>query len=322
MKKILALALLICLAFTLVACKGETPEEPTEKDYKLVVVTDDGLGSISKNKVTSISLALVIDGDGKIVAARFDSFEASLAVDEDGELATANRITTKVEQGDSYAANRPMPAGSWEAQSTAFANFIVGKTASDVAALDTSAESVKGDTPLVAGCTMTSSTPIFQQLVAKAFAYERKVSFKATGDIKLGLDVEAKFTGDVEEGAKVSAVLAGVVLAGGKVVASMLDEFECSYEFALEDDEYTAAVKLEYGQGYKGSKNEQGDNYDAYDPMASGRWYAQAQYFANSANGKTVAELDNLSTDKVEGSCTVYTGNYKVAIVAAAKNAK
>ncbi len=319
MKKILALALLICLAFTLVACKGN--DDPVEKDYKLVVVVDDGLGAISRNKVTNIALALVIDADGKIAAARFDSIEASLEADEDGELATANRLTTKVEKGDAYTG---MPAGSWAKQAKAFEDFLVGKTASEVAALDTSSENVKAGT-LVAGCTMTSSTPIFQELVAKAFAYERKVSFKTAEDIKLGFGIEAKFEGDVEDGAKVSASYAGVVVAGGKVVASMLDEAECSYEFTEEDGEYTPAIKLVHGAGYKGTKNEQGDSYDVYPgstPMAAGRWYAQAQAYANTTVGKTVAELTNLSTDKMEGSCTIYVGNYKLAIIVAGNNVR
>ena len=317
MKKILSLVLVLSLltlaAFALGSCKKEN-------EYQLVVVVDDGLGTISRNKVTNIALALVIDADGKIAAARFDSIEASLAVDDEGELKTANRLTTKVEKGDAYTG---MAAGSWAKQAKAFEDFIVGKTAAEVAALDTS--KVSGDNPIVAGCTMSSSTPVFQKLVAKAFAYERKVSFKTAEDITVGFGIEAKFSGDVEAGAKVSAAYAAVVVAGGKVVASMLDEAECSYEFTEAEGEYTAAVKLSYGKGYAGSKNEQGDGYDTYPgstPMAAGRWYAQAQAYANTTVGKTVAELTNLSTDKIEGSCTIYVGNYKTAIVTAGKNVR
>ena len=61
---------------------------------------------------------------------------------------------------------------------------------------------------------------------------------------------------------------------------------------------------------------------EMYSPMASGRWYAQAQAFANTAVGKTVAELADLSTDKIEGSCSIYTGGYKAAIVRAAGYAR
>ena len=310
MKKILSLVLVLSLlalsAFTLASCK----KTPVEKEYTLAIAVDDGLGTISKNKVTNIALALVIDSEGKIAAARFDSIEQSLKV-TNGAVATAADITTKVEKGDAYTG---MAAGSWANQAKAFEDFIVGKTAAEVAALDTS--NVSGENPIVAGCTMSSSTPVFQSLVAKAFAYERKVSFKTADDITVGFGIEAKSTGDVEAGVKVSASYAAVVVAGGNVVASMLDEAECSYTFTEAEGAYTAAVKLSYGKGYAGSKNDQGDAYDAYSPMAGGRWYAQAQAYANSAVGKTVADLANLATEGVAG-CTIGVATYKLALIAA-----
>ena len=307
MKKILSLILVLVLSLAcLVACG--------ESEYTLSIAVDEGFKTVSKNKLTNIALALVTDADGKIVAARFDSVEASLKV-TDGEIATADRLTTKVEKGADYTG---MAAGSWADQAKAFEQFLIGKTAAEVAALDTSAESVKGETPLVAGCTMTSSTPVFQALVAKAFAYERKVTFTTSEDITLGLAIDAKLTGSVENGAKVAADYAAVAIAGGKVVASMIDSAEATYTFTYdaETEAYTAT------SSYKGTKNEQGDAYDSYSPMASGRWYAQAQAFANTSVGITVAELESLSTDKIEGSCSIYTGGYKAVIVRAAGYAR
>ena len=307
MKKILSLILVLVLSLAcLVACG--------ESEYTLSIAVDEGFETVSRNKVTNIALAIVFDAEGKIVAARFDSVEASLAV-TDGEITTENRLTTKVEKGDAYTG---MTVGSWAEQAKAFEEFLVGKTAADVAALDTSAESVKGETPLVAGCTMTSSTPVFQELVAKAYAYERKVTFTTSEDITLGLAIDAKLSGSVESGAKVAADYAAVALAGGEVVASMLDSAEASYAFAYNEE----TEKYNVTASYKGSKNEQGDAYDSYSPMPSGRWYAQAQAFANTANGSTVEELANLSTEKIEGSCSIYTGGYKAVIVRAAGYAR
>ena len=312
MKKILSLILVLVLALCCFVACGETPEN-NEKTYSLAIVVDEGLATVSGNKVTNIALALVIDAEGKIAAARFDSFEASLAVAE-GAITTSSRLTTKVEMGDAYA----MTAGSWAEQAAAFESFLVGKTADEVAALDTSAGSVMGETPLVAGCTMPNTTPVFQQLVAKAFAYERKVSFTTAETVTLGLGIDAKLSGTVEDGAKVAADYAAVAIAGGKVVASMLESAEASYAFTYNetDDAYTVAAS------YNGSKNELGDAYDSYSPMPAGRWYEQAQAFANTAVGKTAAELEGLSTEKIEGSCSIYTGGYKAVIVRAAGNAR
>ena len=315
MKKILSLALVLVFALScFVACGGNGDENT----YTLSIAVDDGFKTVSRSKVTNIALALVIDADGKIVAARFDSIENSFKL-EDGAVPTSNRLTTKVEKGDEYTG---MQVGSWQKQAKAFEDFIVGKTADEVAALDTSKENVDNDTnPLVAGCTMTSSTPVFQTLVAKAFAYERKVTFTTSETVTLGLAIDAKVTGDVEAGVKVAADYAAVAIAGGKVVASMIDSAEGTYTLAYNEESEGYDVTATY----KGTKNEQGDAYDIndyVDPMPSGRWYAQAQAFANTAVGKTVAELNDLSTDKVQGSCTIYTGGYKAVIVRAAGYAR
>ena len=319
MKKIIALILVLTLSlFAFAACGKKNNDDtnndnntPTEKTYTLSLVTDEGLGSISKNKVTNITLALVYDADGKIVAARFDSVEASLKV-TDGELTTSNRLTTKVEKGDGYTG---MNVGSWQAQAAAFEQFLVGKTAAEVAALNFVVDGA--DAGLVAGCTMKSSMPVFQALVAEAFAYERNVTFKTADTVTLGLAIDAKLTGDVENGAKVAADFAAVAVAGGKTVAAMLDSAEATVTFAYDEEAeaYTATAS------YKGSKNEQGDAYDAYKPMAGGRWYAQAQAYANSTVGKTVADLNNIPTEGVAG-CTIATAGYKAALVLAASYAR
>ena len=314
MKKILSLALVLVFALSCFVACGGNGDDNTDKTYTLSIAVDDGFKTVSKNKVTNIALALVTDADGKIVAARFDSVEASLKV-TDGAITTSDRLTTKVEKGDAYTG---MTVGSWQQQAKAFEDFLVGKTAAEVAALDTSADSVKGETPLVAGCTMTSSTPVFQTLVAKAFAYERKVTFTTSETVTAGLAIDAKLTGGVEDGAKVSADYAAVAIAGGKVVASMIDSCEATYAFAYNEE----TEKYDVTATYKGTKNEQGDAYDSFSPMPSGRWYAQAQAYANTAVGKTVAELNDLSTEKIEGSCSIYTGGYKAVIVRAAGYAR
>ena len=337
MKKIIALILVLTLTlFAFASCgkknKDETPDnnqgttetpdnnqgntgnegnggnETTVPTYYLSLVTDGGFGTISKSKVTNITLAIVFDAEGKIVAAQFDSVEASVKV-TNGEITTSDRLTTKVEKGDAYTG---MPTGNWDAQSAAFEAFLVGKTAAEVAALNFVVDGA--DAGLVAGCTMKSSMPVFQQLVAKAAAYERKVEFKAEGNFSLGLAIDAKLTGSVEDGAKVAADFAAVVAQNGKVLAAMLDSAEASFTFEYDEAEEAYETTV----SYKGSKNDQGDAYDAYSPMPSGRWYAQAQAFANTAVGKTATELANLSTNKIEGSCSIYTGGYKATIIRAA----
>lgn len=315
MKKIIAIVLLLALvACSLVACKKDeptpAPSTPTAKDYKLAVVVDKGLEAASGNP-TLVALALVWDADGKIVAARFDSVQPKYALNEEKtDIVAVDKVTTKVELGDNYD-NHKMPAGSWEKQAKAFENFIVGMTAAQVAALDTS--NVGPENPIVAGCTMSSTTPVFQALVAKAFAYERAVSFSTSETVTLGFAINCAVSGSVAKGGKIAGDVAGVAVAGGKVVASMIDSFEAKHTLTIGEDQKLSIALSEY----KGTKNEQGDAYDSYKPMAGGRWYAQAQAYANSTVGKTVAELNNIPTEGVAG-CTIATAGYKAVLVLAA----
>lgn len=311
MKKIIAIVLLLALvACSLVACKKteDAPETPAVSEYKLAVVVDNGLAAESGNP-TLVALALVWDADGKIVAARFDSAQPKYALNEDKtDIVAIDRVTTKVELGDNYN----MPAGTWESQAKAFENFIVGKTAAQVAALDTS--NVGPENPIVAGCSMSSTTPTFQALVAKAFAYERAVSFSTSETVTLGLAIDCALSGSVANGGKIAGDVAGVAVAGGKVVASMIDSFEAKHTLTIGEDQKLSIALSEY----KGTKNEQGDAYNMVTyGGAIAEWYTQAQTYANTTVGKTVAELANLAVEGVAG-CTIGVDSYKAALVRAA----
>ena len=326
MKKIISIVLLLSvLALALVGCannnnnNNENNNEnnaPAAKDYKLAVVVDEGLATVSKGGATVIALALVWDAEGEIVAARFDSVQPKFALNtEKTDIVAVDRVTTKVELGDAY---NQMPTGTWENQAKAFENYIVGMTAADVAALDTS--NVGPENPIVAGCTMSSSVPVFQALVAEAFAYERAVSFSTSETVTLGIAIDCAVSGSVAAGGKITADVAGVAFAGDKVAAAMVDSMEGKYTLAIgEDQKLTVTLKE-----YKGTKNEQGDAYgmaEYSDPKAIAEWYVQAQAFANATVGKTATEIDAIDDTAVAG-CTMYAGGYKAALVRAAGYAR
>lgn len=305
---IAAVAVVVIVPIVLaIALGGNTPDPaPTAKTYTLVVVTDSEVGvSYGAHEVSNHVLALVYDEDGKIVDARLDCAQIKPALDETGALIPQESVLTKVEKQESYG---PMPAGTWYVQSAAFEQLIIGKTAEEVAAL--AAEDV-----YAAGCTMVGTTPVFLNLVAKAFSYEYKVTFETTEDFKLGVaatsTVKAGWSGNIA----ITSNFAGVVVVGDTVAAVMLDVVEQNYsivEGALVAPE-TPAV----------SKNDQGDSYEG---MPAGPWYKQARAFAASAVGKTVAELADLeltSDALVAAGCTMQgTADYKAPLLAAAGYAK
>ena len=307
MKRIVSLLIaLLLVATALVACNNNKhPEEttpdntvnntPAEKTYTVAIAVDSAVNS--NNKVSNTALVLVLDDAGKIVAARFDAAEVTPSLEE-GAIVAVPSVQTKVEKGDAYTG---MAAGSFAKQTKAFEDYIVGKTAAEVAALDLS---------LVTGCTMQSTTPLFQALVAEAAASTLKVTFKTAETITAGIAISTK----VATSGKVSADFAGVVMAGGKVVATVIDS--CEQSFSVVEGAIVAG-------DLKVSKNEQGDTYN----MPAGPWYKQAQAFANSTVGKTVAELadiDVVSDALAAAGCTMKstTAGYKTTIIAAAGYAR
>ena len=319
---VLVVGLVIGLVLVLGGDKTPTPETPAEKTYTLSIVVDDGFKTVSRGSATAIALALVYDEDGKIVAARFDSVQPKLALNADKtDITTYDRVDTKFELGDDYGmVEKGQSKEEWDAEAIEFEKFLVGKTAAEVAAFDVSEENVKNGT-LVAGCTMYQSVPVFQTLVAKAFAYERNVTFKtASTDIKLGLAVDTKVSGSVAKGATIAADFAAVAIVDGKVEAAMLDSAEAKYNLAIAEEKLTITLKE-----YKGTKNEQGDAYgmlnSPYGGSTLAEWYDQAQAYADSTVGKTAAELSGIATEGVTG-CTIATEGYKAVLVLAAGYAR
>ena len=299
MKKIISLVLVLALVLVgLVACGTPAKED---KDYTLTLAVDT---AISKGKVSNTAMALILDADNKIVAARIDSVEATPALDDAGALVAQESVTTKVEKGAAYTG---MKAGSWADQAKAFENWLVGKTAADVAGTEFTNE-------LIAGCTMTSSMATFKALVAEAFASTNKVTFKTADAVTVGLALDTAVKASRSGGATVGTDVAVVAIAGDKVVATAIDSIEQS--FAITDGALVAG-------DLSASKGEQGDAYK----MPNGSWAKQAKAFAESTVGKTVAELNDLETVSdalAAAGCTMQntTAGYKATIIKAAGYAK
>ena len=213
-----------------------------------------------------------------------------------------------------------MPAGSFAKQAAALETAVVGKTQSEVAALanDTG---YAADTDLAASCSINIKDLL--KAIDNAFKSEHKVTFKSTAtSFTAGLSVvgsvkvtekEATETAPASTNVKYSATFATAVMAEGKVVAAILD--------TAEPELVGVSVDGSASLSYAGSKREQGDAYDAWQPMPGGRWYAQTDAYAQSAVGKTASDIATLATEGVAG-CTIGVADYKAGIEAAVKAAR
>ena len=120
--------------------------------------------------------AAVVDKDGKILAALTDATQPVITADKDGTITDATFKGTKRELGADYGMVAYGNAiAEWDAQAKAFADYTVGKTASEVAGLETvvndSGHNVTTDETLLASCTMDISG--MMAVIALAATYAR-----------------------------------------------------------------------------------------------------------------------------------------------------
>lgn len=103
--------------------------------------------------------AAVVGADGTILAALNDAIQPNITVNTAGEIVSTEYKGTKRELGDDYGMVQFGAAiAEWDAQSAAFSQYTVGKTADEVASLETvlndSGHNVSVDETLLASCTM------------------------------------------------------------------------------------------------------------------------------------------------------------------------
>ena len=116
--------------------------------------------------------AVTTDADGKITSSIWDCTQAKFTTTEEGAVAAKDEtIVPKQTQKEAYGMTAASPIGKeWFEQANAYAAWLVGKTAADVAAVETDAEGHNGptDADIAASCTMDVRE--FNNAVAKALA--------------------------------------------------------------------------------------------------------------------------------------------------------
>ena len=315
MKRLFAIVLCLCMLLTFfVACNDE-PETPAEADYKLgmgVVVSMDS-SKTGTAQVDATVATVVTDKDGKIVACRIDVAQNKMTV-TDGAVEATKTFETKMELGDRYnmaAYGQPNVEGGtvkeWYVQTKAFEQYVVGKTAAEVAAIQTKEvnnHQIAVDEALLnAGCTMQITE--FMAAVVKACNDEQGMSFKTAAAFTLG--VAAKTTVDSATKAATAEAdgvvamytdFACAVVADGKVIATLNDAIQPKIGMNAAGEITTktfTATKRELKEGY---------NMAAYgQPNIEGgtvkEWYIQSAAFSSYVVGKTAAEIAGMQTKEV-----------------------
>ena len=346
MKKILAIALCLCMVLCAVACGGTK-----EAEYKLgmgIVVNMDS-SKAGNAQVDATVATVVTDAEGKIVACRIDVAQNKMAV-ADGAVDTAKTFETKMELGSRYGMEGKVDNDGngvmleWDAQAKAFEAYVVGKTGSEVAALQTQeagGHQIAVDTALLeAGCSMQITD--FMAAVAKACADEQGMSFKTAATFTLGVAAKTTAaestaaTAEAEGVVKMYTDFAAAVIADGKIIATLNDAIQPQIKInaagEIVEKSFTE-TKRNLKEGYNmatygASMDNNGDGQVL-------EWYIQSQAFSNYVVGKTGAEVAAMQTKTLENGyqisaddalltagCTIQITGICAVVAQAANNAR
>jgi hypothetical protein len=234
----------------------------------------------------------------------------------DGAVDTAKTFQTKMELGDAYGM---APVGidndgngvckEWYEQAKAFEAYVVGKTGTEVAALETQeagGHQIAVDQALLdAGCSMQITD--FMAAVAKACADEQGMSFKTAATFTLGVAAKTTAaestaaTAEAEGVVKMYTDFAAAVIADGKIIATLNDAIQPQIKINAAGE----IVEKSFTETKRNLK--EGYNMATYgasmDNNGDGKvleWYLQSEAFSNYVVGKTGAEVASMQTKTLE----------------------
>lgn len=368
MKKALSLLLLACMLFTLTACGStaapaateapaeateapaeatetpadatETPTEVTAAEYKLGMGVSVSLDSSETNKaqVDATVAAVVTDAEGKIVLCRIDCAQNKMDVTGGAVDTEATYITKRDLKFDYNMVKYSDATLEWFEQVENLENWVVGKTAEDIANIETKVNeegyNVAVDEELFASCSI--SLEAFQDAIVKACNDEKGSTFTTADAFTLGVSAisnskESVAAADSEDGNAMVKMYtefgAAAVGADGKILAALTDAIQPKITVSAEGEILN--------KDFTATKRELGDDYNMVKYGNSiAEWDAQAKAFADYTVGMTADEVNAMETrvndhgynvsadDTLYASCTIDITGMRATIATAVNNAR
>lgn len=335
MKRILALAAATILAATFVSgCKKEDSQADVKTGLGVVTTiskSTDVKEGTGVAQVDSVAAAVTVDKDGRIVKCVIDSAQTRINFDATGKITTPldTGFKTKNELGAEYGMKKASGIGKeWNEQAAAFAKYVEGKTANEIAAIAVDESKHPTGADLTASVTMSVGDHI--EAVKKAIDNAKNLGAK--GSDKLGLGIvttigNSKDASGTENGVAQAYSTYAVTTADkdGKITSSVIDASQTNVNF-----DATGKIKSDLNAVQK-TKNELGDAYNMKKVSGIGKeWNEQAAAFAKYVVGKKAGELDSIAVDDaghptgldLKSSVTVAIGDFINVVKKAAAGAK
>ena len=275
--------------------------------------------------VTSNVAAVTFQGN-VITSAIIDSVQSKAEFGADGVVTTeAGEVLSKNQLGENYGLKAFSPIGKeWNEQTAAFAQYVTGKTAGEVAGMALTEGAAPAEADLASSVTIAVGD--FMALIEKAAAKAEaeKVEVKTGYAFTTSLTAE-NATAEADGNATTDISLIAVTVTEEGVIESCeIDAIQGKVTFGadgqLTSEPREVLSKMELGEAY-GMKG--------FSPIGK-EWNEQVEAIEKYAVGKTVEELKTNAIDEtgvvkdadLASSATIYMGSFIWGIEAAVNNAQ
>jgi len=341
MKKVIALALSVVMALSLVACGGGEPAAPAKFKVGMGAVVSPSLRDATAEKAGQVQMnttmaVVALDAEGKVVSVSFDVAQQALAVNTDGTTGDAAAVDTRTKiekEGDYGMAGASSIGKELFEQVNAMEDWMVGKTVDEVLGMELGENSAAhANTPvgdLAASCTIT----VTDYLAAFKKAVDSAVEVEGLAKAGIGQNISVKgtaATADKKGSVQVDTNMVGVALdAEGKILWAKIDVAQNKAAF-----DATGVIDTNVDTRTKVEK--EGD-YGMVGASAIGKeYFEQVKALGEWMVGKTVADVAAMETfdrgdgshtdvpavEDLKASVTITVGAYLDALVEAETNAK
>ena len=263
---------------------------------------------------------------GVVTSCIIDAIQSKAEFGADGAAATeSGAVASKNQLGENYGMKGFSGIGKeWDEQAAAFAAYVTGKTAEEVAGIALTETTAPAEADLASSVTIAAGG--FMALVEKAAAIE---VVKKAAEVKTGYAFTTTLSSEnataESDGSATTdiSLIAVTVTEDGVIESCAIDAIQGKVSFDKEG-------KLTSETGDVFSKNELGENYGMKAFSGIGKeWNEQAAYIAEYAVGKTVEELKTTAIDEagmvkdvdLASGATIYMGSFIWGIEEAVNNA-
>ena len=270
-------------------------------------------------------VAVTVNSKGVITSCKIDGVNTKIAIDATGTITTdlTKAVKTKQELGDAY--NMVAWGGAkyeWYEQANSLAQYVVGKTASQVEGIAVN-ESTKPT-----GSDLSSSVTIaiggYKEAIVKAVNNATKLGATSADELHLAANVSVSSsknaTADAKGLAEVDVDVIALTENDGVITSSVLDAVQAKVEF-----DATGTITTDLTKEIL-TKNELGD---AYNMVAWGgakyEWYEQAASFCEYIKGKTASQVEGIAVNEstkptgsdLSATVTIAIGGFKALVAEA-----